>query len=169
VKRIKVASPRQILQRPLAYGLRKAPWLANNLRYLYRIGQPRFSAGVVGVILNANQEVLLVEHVFHPQYPWGLPGGWLGANEHPIEALKRELCEEAGLEIMVKDLLLIGRGEHFRHLDMAYLCQPENKVGELSSELLDFRWTALDSLPDNLAPFHRAAITEAKRRKKFED
>jgi 8-oxo-dGTP diphosphatase len=139
------------------------------LRYVYRLGQPRFSAGVVGVILNANNEVLLVEHVFHPRYPWGLPGGWLGANEHPIEALKRELREEASLDISVENLLLVTTVQHFRHLDIAFLCRAESKVGDLNSELLDFRWTALDALPHEMAPFHRAAIAEAMRQKKFED
>ena len=161
--------PRHGLRQPLAKGLRKAPWLAALLRYLYRLILPRFSAGVVGVILNANDEVLLVEHVFHPQYPWGLPGGWLGANEHPDEALKRELREEADLEIEVANLLLVESVRHFRHLDIAYLCQTEHKVGDLSAELLDFRWVALDGLPTEMAPFHRAALAEAKRQKNFED
>jgi 8-oxo-dGTP diphosphatase len=163
-----VAYPRLELQQPLANGLRRVPWLAEMLRRLYRLGQPRFTAGVVGVIQNANHEILLVEHVFHPQHPWGLPGGWLQANEHPIDALRRELREEANLEIKVKGLLQVSRGEHFRHLDIAYLCQPENKVGELSVELLGFSWTALDDLPHAMAPFHRAAIAEARRQMKVE-
>jgi ADP-ribose pyrophosphatase YjhB (NUDIX family) len=169
VKRLKVAHPRLELRQPLAYGLQKAPWLAELLRRLYRLGQVRFSAGVVGVIWNTNHEILLVKHVFHPQHPWGLPGGWLRANENPIEALRRELREEAELEIVVEGLLLVANGQHFRHLDIAYLCRPENAVGELSAELLAFRWTALDGLPHEMAPFHQAAIAEAKRQWKFED
>jgi 8-oxo-dGTP diphosphatase len=163
-----VAYPRSRLQRSLAYGFRKAPWLIDVLRRLYRLGLPRFSAGVVGVIMNANDEILLVEHVFHPRYPWGLPGGWLGANEHPSEALKRELCEEAGLEIVIEDLLLVERWPHFQHLDVAYLCRPENAVGDLNAELLDFRWAALDDLPPKMSPFHRAAIAQARRQMKVE-
>jgi 8-oxo-dGTP diphosphatase len=164
-----VAYPWLELRQPLANGLRRVPWLAEMLRRLYRLGQPRFTAGVVGVIWNASHEILLVEHVFHPQHPWGLPGGWLQANEHPVDALKRELREEANLEVVVEGLLLVSRAERFHHLDIAYLCQPGNTVGELSAELLDFRWTALDSLPREMAPFHRAAIAEAKRQRKFED
>ena len=40
-------------------------------------------------------QVLLVEHVFHPYAPWGLPGGWIDRNESPSQtAVIRELQEE---------------------------------------------------------------------------
>jgi 8-oxo-dGTP pyrophosphatase MutT (NUDIX family) len=96
-----------------------------------------------------NGEVLLVEHVFHPVHPWGLPGGWVDHNENPAQTVQRELREELELDVQVGPLL------HFEvtfgsHLDFAYRCETTDEVGQLSGELLSFRWVA----PDNLPPMH---------------
>ncbi|MBZ0287924.1 MAG: NUDIX hydrolase, partial [Anaerolineae bacterium] len=80
--------------RGVAMTIRRAPWLAITARALWRIRQARFSAGVVGVVFNDAGDVLLVEHVFHPYTPWGLPGGWVDHREDPARTLEREMREE---------------------------------------------------------------------------
>ncbi|MEL6403448.1 MAG: NUDIX hydrolase [Chloroflexota bacterium] len=127
--------------------------------YAYRFFQPKYSVGVVGVVLNARDEVLLVEHVFHPRVPWGLPGGWIGANEDPAETVVRELKEELNLTVYVERLVLMGRTQ-YHHLDIAYLCRTDDSVGALSYELLGHRWVKEQDLP-RMNPFHRQAIHHA--------
>ena len=58
---------------------------------------PRHRVGVNVVVMDERQRVLLLKHVFHPQSPWGLPGGWLSRHEDPKEGVLRELREETGL------------------------------------------------------------------------
>ncbi|MCD4687245.1 MAG: NUDIX hydrolase, partial [Anaerolineae bacterium] len=62
--------------------------------------QPRFSIGVVGILLDdAGERVLLLKHVFHHPYPWGLPGGWIERGEDPAVCIVRELREETTLRV----------------------------------------------------------------------
>lgn len=147
------------MRRAVAGLIRRAPWIAVSARWLYRLGQPRFSAGVVGVVLNAQSEVLLVEHVFHPYHPWGLPGGWVDRREDPSETLIREMREELELQVDVGPVLLV-KLDYDNHIDMAFLCRQVGPIGVLSAELLSYRWTPLDDLP-SLQPFHHLAIQRA--------
>lgn len=138
------------------------------MRVVLQCIQPHFTAGVVGVVLNAHGEVLLVEHVFHPQHPWGLPGGWLERGESPACALVRELREETGLQVSIVAPLLVETGYYFRtHLDIAFLCHADGDVVSLSSELLDYRWVSLSEAPPML-PFHQAAVLAAETRRNTE-
>jgi 8-oxo-dGTP diphosphatase len=131
------------------------------MRYSFRQLQGWFTAGVVGVVLNSRREILIVEHVFHPEWPWGLPGGWLGRGEAPRDGLQRELREETGLSVAILRPLLIENGFYFRtHLDISFLCIAENEVQSLSSELIDYRWVKPEELPE-MIPFHSASIAAA--------
>ena len=112
--------------------------------------QGRNTAGVTGVLLDDENRVLLVEHVFHARRPWGLPGGWLGRNEEPARAIAREFREETGLVVEVVRPLLVAQGRRWKaHLDIAFLLRAENPMPplELSYELSDYGWFALDDLP----------------------
>ncbi len=150
------------LKRRLAQALRRMRWSASVLRYLVRLIRARFTSGVVGVIFNAEGEVLLVEHVFHPQYPWGLPGGWLESRESPDKALEREVEEELGLPITVLRPLLVETGQDYKtHINIALLCRADGNVRHLNSEVLAYRWVNPEALPP-MMPFHRAAVEAAR-------
>ena len=139
--------------------LRKAPWMASSAMLLWRWRQARFSAGVAGVVFNLEGQVLLVEHVFHPHAPWGLPGGWVDHRESPANALRREMKEELALDVNVGPVLLVEL-DFGNHLDLAYLCHATSPIGRLSSELLDHGWFDTVSLP-RLHKFHYYAILRA--------
>lgn len=145
--------------RRLAALLQQAPWIVALGRILWRLRQPKFSAGVVGVLFNAKDEVLLVEHVFHPYIPWGLPGGWVDRGENPDQTVVREMKEELQLAIQVGPIVM-AEVSFGNHLDFAFLCFSEGIVGELSRELLDHKWFEVGNLP-RLHRFHYEAIQKA--------
>lgn len=149
----------KVYLRRVATLLQKVPWLASSAMRLWRWRQARFSAGVAGVIFNTEGQVLLVEHVFHPHAPWGLPGGWVDRHESPADALQREMREELALEVTIGPVLLCEL-DFGNHLDLAYLCYTGGSVGPLSSELLDHGWFSTFSLP-RLHKFHYRAIIRA--------
>ena len=123
---------------------------------VFRRMQTRYTIGVAGVILDANGRVLIVEHVMHPRYPWGLPGGWIGSDEDPAAAVIRELDEELELAAKVTRVLHIAK-PFTNHIDMSFLCEPISPVGKLSRELLDHKWTDPKHLP-HMHTFHRRSI-----------
>ena len=136
--------------------IRRFPFLTRLPFLVYRRFQARFTAGVVAAVFDDADRVLLVEHAWHPRHPWGLPGGWVDADEDPSLAVQRELREELQLRVRLVQTLHIAR--HMpNHLDIAFLCRANGDVGELSAELLDYRWARRDELPAMHA-FHRTAL-----------
>ncbi|MBN1121450.1 MAG: NUDIX hydrolase [Anaerolineae bacterium] len=133
------------------------PLVAATATGLYRLTRPRFTSGVVGVIFNDRDEILFVKHVYHPETPWGLPGGWQDARENPVETLRRELDEELGLKVDILYPLMIERRKNRRHLDIAYLCHAKNNVQDLCVELTDYRWCTPDSRP-SIHPYQERVV-----------
>jgi ADP-ribose pyrophosphatase YjhB (NUDIX family) len=156
---------RTLLKRTLANWLKRFPWMGVVVQRLYRWWQPWRTVGAVGVVVNDEGHILIVEHVFHPKFPWGLPGGWMGHHEDPDETVQREVFEETGLRVKVVRPLLVEHTPFLaRHLDVSYLCRVEPGSGEitLSNELLDYRWIDPDDDEVQLKRAHLRAIEAAR-------
>lgn len=147
------------LRQRIARGVKRVPWVIAIGHFVWRLFQPRYTIGVAGVVFNERGQVLLVEHVLHPLTPWGLPGGWINANEQPHHGLQRELLEELQLTSQV-ELILLTEVSYRYHLDIAYLCEAQLPIGELSDELLSYAWFEPDQLP-KLILFHQRSIAKA--------
>lgn len=146
---------------PLPFRLAQIAWR--------RVVPPWMTAGAVGAVYNDAGAILLVEHVFHPKCPWGLPGGWMNRNEDPAQTVTRELREETGLTVAVeRPLIISGKSELRHHLDIGFLCHAESDEIHLSSELMDYRWVrpGIDAVPP-LMMFHKlvfeVAATELRK------
>src|SRR5438067_10836131 len=74
-------------------------------RRAVRTGQKRFTVTVGAFIFDDQNRILLLEHVFRPDSAWGIPGGFIGADEGPEMAVRRELREEVGIELEGVELL----------------------------------------------------------------
>ncbi|MDE2950347.1 MAG: NUDIX hydrolase [Chloroflexota bacterium] len=144
------------MSRQIATLIRRFPALIRLPFLIFRRLQSRYTVGVAGVVLNEEGRVLIVEHAYHPRYPWGLPGGWIGEDEDPAEAILRELREE--LQLAAEVTRVLHTSKPFRnHIDMSFLCNSLSPIGKLSMELLDFCWADPDNLPD-LHEFHCQSI-----------
>lgn len=52
------------------------------------------------LVEDSEGRIMLTRRAFEPYAGmWDVPGGFLGETEHPLDALRRELLEETGLEI----------------------------------------------------------------------
>ncbi|MGB1285729.1 MAG: NUDIX hydrolase [Aggregatilineales bacterium] len=154
--------------RRLATVVQAAPILIRIPYFFYRRIQPRYTVGVIGVVMNPAGQVLLVEHVFHPEIPWGLPGGWIGRNEAPQDAVMREIREELSLIVESVSLLHMEKTED-NHLDIAFLCQvaPDSEIGTLSYELLSYKWHDPGTLP-RLHKFHYDTIQKVLNTRQYD-
>lgn len=131
------------------------------MRWAIRLIIPRHRIGVVVVVMNESEQVLMLRHVFHPYTPWGLPGGWLDRQESPETGVLRELKEETGLTAVLQTVLLARPQENPAHIGIAYLAQLQDGTLQLNSEIIEASWFPFDNLPGPLLPFHHDALLAA--------
>src|SRR5258708_38686600 len=67
-----------------------------------RVLNPSFMVGAMALIQDDQGRILIVEHTYRRDVPWGLPGGWLKHAESPETGLTREVLEETGLHVKVE-------------------------------------------------------------------
>src|SRR5438093_3238926 len=70
----------------------------------------KFLVGVMAIVFDDQGRVLVLHHTYRRRYPWGVPGGWLGAGETPDDGALRELREETGFEGEVEALVWVSGG-----------------------------------------------------------
>jgi len=111
-----------------------------------RATQTQFTVSVAAIVVNENKEVLMLDHVLRPRSGWGFPGGFLDANEPAMEAIRREVAEETGLELA--DLKLRRALVRARHLELIFSARPIGHAEVKTSEIYRLGWFARDSLPE---------------------
>lgn len=137
------------------------PVLRHLMTLAIRAVVPKQRIGVAVVVPDAHGRVLMLRHVFHPDAPWGLPGGWLGRNEDPAAGALRELHEETGLTAVIERPVLVSFEPYPDHVGIAFLVRPPTGDLQLSAEILEAAWFAVDDLPEPLFPIYERAIAAA--------
>ncbi|MBI2635275.1 MAG: NUDIX hydrolase [Parcubacteria group bacterium] len=66
---------------------------------------PRKRVASAALFLNKKKEILIVKPSYKPN--WTLPGGIVDKDESPLAGCRREVKEEIGLYVKIKDLLLV--------------------------------------------------------------
>ena len=129
----------------------------------------RFMVGVVGLIHDDRDRVLLLEHRFRTPYRWGLPGGFMKAGEDLAGALARELQEEIGVEVEIDpvafDTEVVGGGSY---LSVTLIGRPAFDPDRLaiaeSAEILRGGFYGRGELPEDTYPYQRLLIERFWRR-----
>ena len=129
------------------------------------IGQrPLLVVGAAAIIVNDADEILLVRRTDMPY--WALPAGALEIGETIFEALRREVREETGLEVLEaepmgvysgpKQRFTYPNGDEIQNLTLAFLVRRwEGKPKPDGIETSDVRFFPLTDLPDDMLPLHR--------------
>ncbi len=108
----------------------------------------------VGVIIYDEGKVLIIKRAFDPsRNRWSIPGGAVELGEKVRDAAEREVYEELGLEVKIKDVVevldnIICEGEtikyHFVLID--FWAELLGGSLQLSPECLDAQWVLKDEL-----------------------
>jgi 8-oxo-dGTP diphosphatase len=128
-------------------------------RIFLRVLNPSFMVGAMALIQDAQGRMLVVEHTYRRDVPWGLPGGWLKHAESPERGLTREVLEETGLHVRVDALLAADFWGRYQ-LDLLYRCSVLSGTYKPSDETGDHRWVAPRDLP-RLLPNQWALLRKA--------
>ena len=113
---------------------------------------------VIGLITSAGQVLLIRRGVDPERGQWALPGGYMDAGEMPMDALRREIQEEVGLDVEIDRLLgiypMATSGRVAGGIVIAYLATP---VGEQLPDLErnddvdEAAWFVPEEIPDEVA------------------
>jgi 8-oxo-dGTP diphosphatase len=129
------------------------------LRRLFsRATNARFSATAGGIVIDDQDRLLLLKHVFRGGSGWGIPGGFIHAGEQPEQALRRELREEVGLELASTELALVRTLKSTQQIEIIFRCRPHGEARPCSVEVEQAEWFSRQALPKDLAEDQRRLI-----------
>lgn len=115
-----------------------------------RLSNARFTASAAGIIMNSSGRVLLLKHRFRGGSGWGIPGGFIEADEQAEAALRRELREEIGLELPSAELIRVRTLKNLRQIEIIFYSETEATVKTLSDEIEESGWFTPDTLPEGV-------------------
>lgn len=136
-------------------------------RWVRRAGvwatQARFTVTAAVVATDDAGRVLLLKHVFRGGSGWGIPGGFVEAGEQPAEAARREVREEAGLELEDVRLVEARTLARPRQVETIFFARAANpaRAHVASGEISRAEWFAPADLPAGLPADQRRLIERA--------
>ena len=130
-----------------------------------RLVHTHFTVTAGALIFNDAGEILLLKHRFRAGSGWGLPGGFLETGEQPLDALRRELREELGLEVDDVEIFHARSFKKPKQVEVLFRCRANAVVMPRTMEVERAEWFSLDSIPaglprDQLALVEQAAKTD---------
>ena len=116
-----------------------------------------FMSAVSGLVLNANNEILLQRR--SDTGKWAIPGGAIDPGEEPADAVIREVWEETGVTVIPERIISVESGPDYfvRYpngdeamiLAIVFACKPTSGEPHVhDEESLEVRYFPLDALPE---------------------
>jgi ADP-ribose pyrophosphatase YjhB (NUDIX family) len=122
----------------------------------YASSKPTASA----VCVDGEGRLLLSRRGVDPfQGMWDFPGGFLDEEEHPLDCVRRELKEEAGIEVEPLEFLGVwldrygGDGSGQTTLNLYWTVRIVGGVPEPADDVAELRWFAPDEIPEEELAF----------------
>lgn len=119
-------------------------------RFLQEMGYITPKVGADAAIFNDRGEILLMDRV--DGSGWCLPCGWVEPNEKPAETAVREVREETGLDVVVRQLIGVftrppgGRNGPHTMIAVVHWCDAVGGELTLSHEGIDLRYWPIDAV-----------------------
>ena len=133
--------------------------------------RPILMVGAAILVVDSQKRLLLMKR--SDSGCWGPPGGATEPGEYVEQAAKRETLEETSLEI--GEMALFGvfsgpelyykypNGDEVYNVTIVYLSQDWRGSVKINHEHTDFRWFAVNEIPENISPPILPVIEQFKR------
>lgn len=119
---------------------------------------------VVSIILEDHGKILMLQRANEPlKNFWCLPGGFIKYEETAEEAVRREVKEEANIDIKIQRIAGVYRIDNDPrgiHIDIIYYGTIMNNGIKLSEEDKKYDFFDPDKLPGKIAYKHKEAIED---------
>jgi ADP-ribose pyrophosphatase YjhB (NUDIX family) len=115
---------------------------------IIRATQNKFTVSVVALVVGGDGRVLVLDHYVRPGSSWGLPGGFIDPGEPPLHAVKREIMEETGLELVSVELVEVRTIR--RHIEILFKAEAKGTASVSSREIRALGWFEPDDLPEEM-------------------
>ena len=132
-------------------------------RWTMRLAHPHFTVTAGALIFNHDGKILLLKHRFRAGSGWGLPGGFLEAGEQPLDALRRELREELGLEIEDVRIFTARSFRKPKQVEVLFRGRADGSITSRTMEVERVEWFSLDALPEGLPRDQRRLVEQAAK------
>jgi ADP-ribose pyrophosphatase YjhB (NUDIX family) len=128
-------------------------------RTIIRTTQANFTVSSAVVLVNDDGRILLLNHILRPASGWGVPGGFLNANEQPHQTAEREVFEETGLKVNNLKMFRVQTIRH--HVEFWFLGRANGEALVKSREILEARWFTFAEMPPEMSRKEHRLIEQA--------
>ena len=132
--------------------------------FIVRRMTPSFHVGAMCVVERADGALLMLRQSYRRRTAWGFPGGLLKRNEAPVDAARREVGEEIGIDVDLDPVPKVVIEPRHRRVDVIYTASAADgaEPAPCSPEVLEVRWFPRSALPE-LTPEATTALMELGR------
>jgi 8-oxo-dGTP diphosphatase len=135
-------------------------------RRIVRTIAPAYTVGAMALIERDDGAILLVRLSYRNS--WGVPGGLLQRGETPTDAVRREVLEEVGLDVVTVGDPAVAVDEVAQRIDIVFDARlapgaDASSARPTSPEIVDARWFPRDGLPDLQFETSGALMASARR------
>jgi 8-oxo-dGTP diphosphatase len=117
--------------------------------------------GVFAAILDDAGRILCVR-LNYASHGWTTPGGRVEPGESPLEALRREVLEESGLDVAVGELVGVYSKPQKDDLVLCFRAQVLRRNSwQPNEEIAEMGFFARDELPDQMTTAARIRILDS--------
>jgi 8-oxo-dGTP pyrophosphatase MutT (NUDIX family) len=144
-----------------SWRIKLEPVLTPIFRTWWRVSRS-MTLGVRALVVDAQSRVLLVRHSYTPG--WHFPGGGVEKRESAVEAVTRELAEEAGVAPESTPVLIGFYANHINfpndHIALYRVDRWRDCAAAATGEIAEHGFFALDALPEGVTPATRRRLAE---------
>ena len=104
---------------------------------------------IVGGVIEKNGKYLLVQEARKCRGKWNLPAGHLDPNETILDAAKREIKEESGIDVELTGVCQIGNRKMEDDIFVSIVFVAKQTGGDIAydeEEIMNVRWFSYDEI-----------------------